>query len=192
MKRMGGIDVIEKKLLKGIQHGDIKSYELIIDQYSAYIAKVVKTVGGESLMSQDIEEICADIFIKLWTDSHKIKITCSLKSYLAKMARNRTIDVLRKKNRECSIPLEEDELNGVVLESTIENTLLRKEQYKLLEAMIYKLKEPDREIFIRRYFYMEQIKSIANRLGLNPSTVMTKLSRTKKKLEVEFEKGGNR
>lgn len=47
---------------------------------------------------------------------------------------------------------------------------------------VMSLGEPDSEIFVRRYKFDEKIKDISKAMGLNISTVKTRLSRGKRKL----------
>ena len=47
---------------------------------------------------------------------------------------------------------------------------------------VMSLGEPDNEIFVRRYKFDENIRDISNAMGLNISTVKTRLSRGKRKL----------
>lgn len=47
---------------------------------------------------------------------------------------------------------------------------------------VMSLGEPDSEIFVRRYTFDEKIKDISKAMGLNISTVKTRLSRGKRKL----------
>lgn len=47
---------------------------------------------------------------------------------------------------------------------------------------VMSLGEPDSEIFVRRYKFDEKIKNISKAMGLNISTVKTRLSRGKRKL----------
>ena len=47
---------------------------------------------------------------------------------------------------------------------------------------VMSLGEPDSEIFVRRYKFDEKIKDISRAMGLNISTVKTRLSRGKRKL----------
>ena len=48
---------------------------------------------------------------------------------------------------------------------------------------VMSLGEPDNEIFVRYYKYNETLKEIANAMGLNLSTIKTKLFRGKRKLK---------
>ena len=47
-----------------------------------------------------------------------------------------------------------------------------------------------RILFVRRYFYMESIETLAKCYGLKASTVSTKLVRTRKKLRAFLEQEG--
>lgn len=53
---------------------------------------------------------------------------------------------------------------------------------KYVWETVMSLGEPDSEIFVRRYKFDEKIKDISKAMGLNISTVKTRLSRGKRKL----------
>lgn len=175
-----------EEIIKGLKANDIEIYEKLVNTYSRYVAAVVIRVAGERLTNEDIEELTADIFIKLWQDRHSLEISAGkLKSYIGAMARNRTLNKLRDKYIEV-LPLEEDEIDY----DTPEGCLIDTENKNILNEVINTLPDPDREIFIRRYFYMEKMSEIANRLGINVQTVGTKLFRGKKKLEKGLKERG--
>lgn len=52
------------------------------------------------------------------------------------------------------------------------------------------MEEPDKSIFILRYFYFEKIKDISSRLGLSPKKVENCLYRQKDKLKKALIEGG--
>ncbi|MGL6174566.1 MAG: RNA polymerase sigma factor [Cellulosilyticaceae bacterium] len=175
-----------EKILDGLKSNDIKCYEALVDTYSRYVAAVLIKVAGNRLTNEDIEELCADVFIKFWQDRQKLTVEANkLKSYIGVMARNKALNKLRDKNIEI-IPLEEDEIDY----QTPEGHVLEMEYKTILNEVIDTLPEPDREIFIRRYFYLEKMGEIAIRLGINAQTVGTKLFRGKKKLEKSLRERG--
>lgn len=175
-----------EEILKGLKSNDIEAYEKLVNTYSRYVAVVVMRVAGDRLSNEDIEELSADVFIKLWQGRQSLEISAGkLKSYIGAMARNRTINKLRDKHIEV-LPLEEDEIDY----ETPEGYLIDVENKGILNEVINTLPEPDREIFIRRYFYMEKMSEIANKLGINAQTVGTKLFRGKKKLEKGLKERG--
>lgn len=170
----------EELILNGLKQSSIKSYEALIDEYSSYVVRVVKKVGGNLLLKEEIEEVSADVFIKCWEKRESMNVEDGkLKSYLGAMARNHTLNRLRSKGKYELIPLEEDTIDF----STPEHEVVQKEDEEILKELMDLLPEPDREIFIRRYFYMEKVLEIGSALGINAQTVATKLFRGKKKLE---------
>lgn len=169
----------EKQIIKGLQRKSERVYEILIDAYTPYVASIVTAVGSKVLNKQDIEEITADIFIKIWVDSEKIHIRHTLKGYLAMIARNKCIDYIRKKGQLATIPLEEDRL---MIKEDTEQLILSKEQSQIIQEVVEGLQEPDKTIFIKRYFYWEKIGKITSDLEINENTIATKLRRTKEKL----------
>ncbi len=63
----------EKRLLKGLAKGNVKCYEKLVDTYAKYVTVVVQNVG-RALSTQDIEELVADVFIKIWNNREKLDI----------------------------------------------------------------------------------------------------------------------
>lgn len=61
---------------------------------------------------------------------------------------------------------------------------------KVLNEIISEMSEPDREIFIRRYYYYEPIKQISELLELSAKTIENKLYRGKHKLKDTLTKRG--
>ena len=59
-----------------------------------------------------------------------------------------------------------------------------------VNRFLSKLKERDRNIFVRRYFYLESGTEIAERYGLSETNVNVILNRTRKKLKEHLGKEG--
>lgn len=177
----------ESYILQGMRENNIVCYEKLIDRYSSYIVRVVMKVAGNRLSKEDVEEFCADVLVKIWEDRQRLTIgEGKLKAYIGSMARNRTLNCLRTKGKCELVPLEED----VIEYETPESNLMKDEDAKFINEVVSTLPEPDREIFIRRYFYMEKVIDIARTLGINTQTVGTKLFRGKKKLEKALSERG--
>lgn len=177
----------DNELVEGLYKSNLECYELLIDKYSPYVMTVVRKVSAGQLSHGDIEELCADVFIKLWDKRETLNVAeGKLKAYIAAMARNKTVNALKAKGKTTGIPLEEDLIDYTSPESEV----IQKEDSKLLNEVIATLPQPDREIFIRRYFYMEKVVEISKHLGINVATVGTKLFRSKKKLEAALKERG--
>lgn len=80
-----------------ICEGDKAALKEIYQEYMKYVFSVIFQVVGNH---DDAEDITADFFVKLWTNSDKYVPGNSHKAYLATVARHMAIDFLRKSKRE--------------------------------------------------------------------------------------------
>lgn len=175
-------------LIKGIIKKDSFSLEILMDKYLNYVSVIVHNIVGGFLKTEDIEEICMDVFIKLWNNAEKIDTTYkTIKPYLASIARNTARNKLKSvKNLE--IPLDDEMI--IIDNKNICEEVLHNELAELLNKYMLKLPETDREIMVRYYFYYQKVKDIAGELNINENTVKTKLSRGRSKLKIMFEERG--
>lgn len=146
--------------------------DLIIDEYSNYVYKIINNIVGESLPYEDKEEIASDTFYLLWKNGTNIKT--NLKAYLATIARNCSYEKL-KQNK---INLTYDEQFSLPITDDFTKLLLIKEKLNCLN-------NEEKKIF--GLFYLEglKIKEIAKLLKLNIGTIKIRLHRIRKKLKEE-------
>lgn len=156
--------------------------------YTPFVkAIVVKYLGYDH--KEDIKECTADVFIKLWRFiEHFDETKGSLKSYIATIARNETLRKLKKEGKTLGdLSLEELEI-GIDVDMVGE--MGKKINAQLVQEVVEALPEPDRQIFIRRYFWGERIKAISKMLNLEEKFVENRLYLVKKKLKGKLlEKG---
>ena len=81
------------------------------------------------------------------------------------------------------------QLNGVY---SVEEEIARKELMQVIEQFLKKLSETDRDIFIRRYWYLDPIREIAKRHKVSEGCIKTNLCRNRKKLQRILQKEGFR
>ena len=65
----------------------------------------------------------------------------------------------------------------------VEEGLDAKELARAIRAFLNTLPEREQDIFLRRYFFVEESGEIAKRYGMKPATVLRTLSRTREKLK---------
>ena len=184
----------DERLLCGLKEKQRDAFEEIIEGCHPYVCTIVYQVCGGSIREEDLEEVVSDVFLSLWNHGAAIdESKGTLRSYLGAIARNRAKNWLRKTGREPV--LEHDELTlgriaGASGASDPESAILRDELTELLRMVVEEMEEPDREIFLRHYYRWETIAGIARCMGMNPSTVKTKLARGRGRLRVQLEKRG--
>lgn len=176
-------------IAQGLRQKDEESFSILIEKYGAYVATIISNISGESLRREDKEELSADVFVAVWKNADKIKTGVPLKPYIATIARNAAISRLR--GIRATVPIDDD----ILIYSTDkqpEETIVINEQRELINEAVGNLTEPDKEIFIRFYFYGESLKLIGDRLALNIATIKTKLHRARNKIKSLFEMRGYR
>ncbi|MCD9026429.1 sigma-70 family RNA polymerase sigma factor [Cohnella silvisoli] len=175
----------ETTLIQQLKQGHHSALERIIDIYAAYVSTVVRNVIGTYMKVEDIEEVVSDAFVLLWHNAAKIHENGTLKSYLAAIARNQALKKLRSYYPQiCSLD------DDILILDDSSDPIEQSELKNMLEWALSSMKEVDREIFIRHYFFMETTIVIAGRLEMNESTVRTRLLRGRDYLRQVLTEGG--
>ena len=107
--------------------------------------------------------------------------------FLAKLTRNRAINRYNeehaKKRGSGEMTMALEELSECIAGgSDPEKTVLAEELSKEIRAFVRALPEREGDVFLRRYFFLEDVKSIALRYGISQNNVSVILNRTRKKL----------
>lgn len=169
----------EMKALKELRAGSEDALCYFIHKYMPYVSTVIFNVIGTSMSAPDIEEVASDVFLALWQNAEKVH---SVKGFLGTVARNKAKNKLRQLGQE--LPLEEDML--IIDELTPERCAEKKELAEAVKKAVNRLPQPDREIFLRFYYYFQTLEEIAAEMELNISTVKTKLRRGREKLKASL------
>ena len=175
----------ERGALRGLKHHNETALAWFIERYAPYVNTIVFNIIGNKMSNRDIEEVSSDVFLVLWKNAEKIQ-PGKVKAYLSGIARNMAKDRLRGSGLD--LPLEEDIL--IALETDIHHDLEMREQVRLVNQAILNMEYPDREIFLRHYYYYQPLSQIAAEMAINISTVKTRLRRGREKLKDELKKGG--
>lgn len=162
-------------------------YSALIDGYSRYVTAIVSGISRGTLTDADIEEVAADVFFKIWLKRDQIRAK-SLKAFIAQVTRSTSIDMLRKTGNE--FLSFDDDILPIVFNEHLDELAIRREQKEIIKSAVECFGEPDREIFIRFYYFGETVKSISDQLQLNTSTTKTKLHRSRSKLKVILQERG--
>ena len=175
----------EPKALKELKRKNENALMWFIDRYSAYVSTIIYNIIGSSLSGTDIEEISSDVFFTLWRNADKI-VPGKVKAYLGGIARNKAKERIRKAGME--LPLEDDLL--LISSENPEHDFQEREQARFIQETVLSMQNPEREIFIRHYYYCQPVSAIAEEMNINLSTVKTKLRRGREKLKELLMKGG--
>ena len=176
----------EELILRKIRTGDPEGLERLMDRYMPYVSAIVWNILRGSMATEDAEEVASDVFLAAWEQSGDLRIGY-VKAWLGAVARNKAKNKLRQAG--LTLPLEEDVLE-IPDECTPEGFLQSKEEAKLVRHAINSLGEPDREVFLRHYYFAQSVSRISQEMSLNESTVKTKLRRGRARLKTMLMRWG--
>lgn len=180
----------EARILHRLKKGDVTALNEIIDRYSNYVQTIIVNIIGYSMSPEDVEEAASDVFFTVWNQSKQIHYG-KLKAYISRVARNKALKKLRERNM--TVSLEDDKfeiINIIPGENKTEDQILQRELEVVIGKALNSLKNDEREIFIRHYYYCQSVEIIGRELDINLSTVKSKLSRGRIKLRNILEEGG--
>ena len=90
------------------------------------------------------------------------------------------------RDKASELPLDDDIL---ILDDDSEfDRLAQEDQDEMVRKAVYAMPQPDKEIFLRFYYYCQSVSLIADQMQMNPSTVKTKLKRGRERLRVILSK----
>ena len=157
--------------------------EEIINDYSAYVSKIIDNMSKGFIKEADKEEIVLDVFFILWKNTNKLDKNKNLSPYLAGITRN-VVRTYFSNNK-----IQFDDL------SDYENTLYLLDDSKYLDENYYlilriekklkSMKKIDKDIFIDFYYSSESIKDIAKKYRMSEFSVKQRLYRIRKKIKKE-------
>ena len=175
----------DKSALRALKHKDETALAWFIDRYAAYVNTIIYNIIGSSMTVSDVEEVSSDVFLTLWLNAERIS-PGKVKAYLSGIARNKAKEKTRLIGQE--LPLDEDML--IISDSDFERDMEIEEQSKFLKSAILAMQHPDREIFLRHYYYYQSVAQIADEMSINISSVKTRLRRGRNKLKEALCEGG--
>ena len=160
-------------------------------KYGAYCNAIAFNILASS---EDAEECVSDSYMKLWSAIPPQRPD-SLKSFLGRITRNLALDrwdrLSAEKRGGGELPLALEELSEcIAAERGVEQELDRAGLARVINGFLGELSPGPRQVFVRRYWYLESIKDIAENTGSSESSVKTSLHRSRTALKEKLEKEG--
>lgn len=164
----------DDELVRRLQKGDIKAFDLIYKKYSvriyAFALRYLKS-------SEESEELVQLVFLKLWENHKILKKELSFKSYLFTIAYNDICKLFRK--RKYKKEYIEDILNGSTHSSSqTEEDVDYDSLLAHLQKIINLLPERQKTVFMKSKIEGKSSKEISQEIGLSPGTIDNYISQS--------------
>jgi RNA polymerase sigma-70 factor (ECF subfamily) len=162
---------------------DESAIEITAQKYGTQLLRIALNILEDP---QTAEECVNDTYLSAWNAIPPHKPHSYFFPFLARIVRHIALDRCRERNRQKrgglleSVTLEMAQCipSGHSTEKIVDAKLLG----AVISAFLRTLEEEPRNIFLRRYWYMDSVGDIANRFSISPSKVKTTLFRTRNQL----------
>lgn len=135
---------------------------------------------------QDAEECLQDGLMALWDTVPPLQPD-SLRAYFLSLVRNRALDVYRAERREKRgggvVPLALEELGDCAGPDSVEDRVGAKLLGEAVNRFLGSLSDRDRDLFLHRYYLLEELPEIAEYYRMTRHQVSVRLHRIRKKLK---------
>ncbi|HLH26618.1 MAG TPA: sigma-70 family RNA polymerase sigma factor [Chloroflexota bacterium] len=176
----------DEALAARFQRGDMRAFELLVARYHRPIYHFAyRLLGG----AEDAEDATQDVFIQVFGALPRARLDVPLRPWLYRIARNRCLDVLKRKRATSFSALADDEDEAGVADvpdsAPLPDELAeRADLQRLLTAAIDTLAPAYREVVALRYAGDLGFGEIAMVLGMPENSVKTRFQRAKAVLRV--------
>lgn len=164
---------IESKLISVLKTGDRNRIEKIFEEiYEKYYKLLYFCVGSYITQREDIEDIVMDTFLSFFNNLDSIDLNGNIKNYLVRSAKNKAIN-LQKKKRE------------VLIENIEEFSLdfgNDSNGNDLMDIIRDSLNDDERELFLSHVIEDISLRKLSKMRDENINTTKSKYHRIRKKL----------
>ncbi|GAA4314118.1 RNA polymerase sigma-70 factor [Mucilaginibacter gynuensis] len=169
----------ENGILQKIAAGDELAFQILYNKNFDRIARFTYKICKSDMVT---EEIVQDVFCKVWQNRHDLAHVNNIEAYLFSIARNKTIDFLRRLAIETSIiqnlRMQIDEAQNSVEEQLDADSLMA-----VINEALSSLSVQKQQIFELSKLQGLSHDEIAEKMHLSKSTVKNHLSETLKHLK---------
>ena len=177
----------DKKIIELYQNRDESAISMTIEQYGKYCYLIAYNILGSR---EDAEEAVDDALVDIW-NAIPPALPTSLKAYVAKATRNSAISIYRRnhaKKRYAEAELLLSELEECLPDPRSEISVDSMSLNGAVNSFLAELSEDKRRIFVKRYFFGEELDKLAASEGISEKRLSVILFRLRAKLKKHLEK----
>lgn len=177
------------QLIKQYLKGDQKSLEILVKQYLKIIYSFIYHYIGNAT---DAEDITQEVFVKAWRSLRRFDQKQNFKAWLFTIAKNSSIDYLRKKRVVPFSALESSETQGSIINNIVDRLPLADEIFdrqnliQRLNQSIRSLTSQYQEVISLYHNYQLNFREIALALNQPLNTVKSRYRRAIIQLKKHF------
>ena len=175
----------ERWLVEQVLSGNRKAIGQLVIQYERLVLHIVTPLIG---VNEDREDLCQDIFLKIFEKLHTFEFRSKLSTWIGNIAYNSSLNFMKKKRNILFSELAIDHDDDISPVSTMINEdpgqlMVAKEQLSFLQHAIDQLPPVQRTIILLFHYHDLSLDEISVVTGDPINTVKSHLFRARKKLK---------
>lgn len=148
-----------------------------MDEYGTDVLRLVKRILAGCGRAEDAEECVSDVFLAAWNNIGQYDPEqASFRTWILILAKYKALDLRRKLQPGLGRTMSEEAF-PVQSSSNTEQEILRREAAEELLHHIGQLQEPDRSLFLRRYYLYQSLDELAEAFDFTKKAVENRLYR---------------
>jgi RNA polymerase sigma-70 factor, ECF subfamily len=155
------------RLMERVRAREADAFENLYDRYHAMVYGIALRVLGDAGSAEDVTQ---NVFLKIWSAPDAFR-SGNLDGWLARVARNRAIDVLRSRKLRSENELSE----SIPDDATLEQTAMTRIDGQLARAAMNQLGDDQRSLLELGFFDGMTHDAIARKTGIPLGTVKTRI-----------------
>ncbi len=182
-------NVDECTLVEQAHRGDERAFRQIVDQH---LDAVSRTVTGMLGPSAEVDDVVQDVFIKLHANLATFRGDATLRTFVTRMAINRSLDVLRRRKRRQWMQSWglTSELEAAGATTPAHTNLEKQDLDKRLRGALDSLPEKQRTVVVLRLIEGLSTEETARVLDIKYGTVLSRLKRATDYLRERLSENG--
>ncbi len=174
----------DEVLIDAAMGGDDQAFRMVVERFMDEVSRTVTGVLGPV---PEIDDVVQEVFIKLHRSLPSFRGDASLKTYVVRMAINKSLDALRKRKRSRWMqPWSSEETWDPPSDLSSDAEITGQERNLVLRAAVNRLPESQRAVVVLRLIEDLSTEETAKVLDIPYGTVLSRLKRGLEKLKKDL------
>jgi RNA polymerase sigma factor (sigma-70 family) len=170
----------DNELVSGVVSGDLRAFNLLVEQYQRLVFHVVgKMIDNQ----QDVEDVCQEVFIKIYRGLHLFGFRSKLSTWIASIAYLSSVNHLKKAKKH-ALSFEQPDLEKLTLaDGNLVEELTQKNLTTNIHKMVNRLPALYKVLVNLYHFYGFSYLEMVKITGIPEGTIKSHLFRARKMLK---------
>lgn len=164
----------DEVLIEKSRQGDMTAFKALVNRYEGKVAGITRSMLGQTVEAEDVGQ---EVFIRFYEHLQKFRGDSQLSTYLIRIAMNLSLNELKRRKRNL---LRLFSIEGAAQASQLPSTDLNEQ----LTYEIGRLDADFRAVVTLRLIEGYSTEETAELLGIPLGTVLSRLARAQKKLQI--------